>query len=248
MNSVIKKNLLIEGKTKKIYCTNNPFEIIIHYKDNLTSLNGKKNEIYQDKGILNNEINTHIFQFLNSCGINTHFIKRINNREQLCMKLKMIPLEFVLRNIVSGSMAQRLGIEEGIKINKNGIIEIFYKNDQLQDPLINDHHAIFLDIISYEELNYIYSIMKKINNILKQYFLSKNIILVDFKLEFGKNTNNEISLADEISPETCRFWDKITMKKLDKDPFRKNLTTKHIDIIDVYMEILKRLHHNSSYQ
>ncbi|WP_185855633.1 phosphoribosylaminoimidazolesuccinocarboxamide synthase [Blattabacterium cuenoti] len=242
MINTIKKDLIIEGKTKKIYSTKNPHEIIIHYKDNLTSLHGLKNKLFQDKGILNNEITTIIFKHLHYNGIKNHFIRKENNREQLCYKLNMIPLEFVTRNIVSGSMSKRLGITEG-KLISNGIFEIFYKSDKLKDPLINDHHAVFLEIISYEELNFIYSVMKNINNILKKYFINKNIILVDFKIEFGKNKKNEIYLSDEISPDTCRFWDKNTKKKLDKDIFRIE-SEKNIDIINTYMEILKRLHEN----
>ncbi|WP_185852280.1 phosphoribosylaminoimidazolesuccinocarboxamide synthase [Blattabacterium cuenoti] len=237
MSCIIKKNILSEGKTKKIYSTNNPIQVLIHYKDNITALDGLKENILQDKGVLNNEITTLIFQFINSCGIKTHFIRKINNREQLCHKVNMIPLEFVVRNIVAGSMSKRLGVKEGIHLY-NPIFEIFYKNDKLKDPLINDHHAVFLEIISYEELNTIYSITSKINHFIKKYFLDKNILLVDFKIEFGKNHTNEILLSDEISPDTCRFWDKETMKKLDKDSFRMGLQDK---VFDIYMEILKRL-------
>ncbi|WP_185860853.1 phosphoribosylaminoimidazolesuccinocarboxamide synthase [Blattabacterium cuenoti] len=237
MNCIIKKNILSEGKTKKIYTTNNSLEVLIHHKDCITALNGLKKNFLQDKGVLNNEITTLIFNFLNSCGIKTHFIRKINNREQLCHKVDMIPLEFVIRNIVAGSMSKRLGIKEGINLY-NPIFEIFYKNDKLKDPLINDHHAVFLKILSYEELNTIYGITLKINHIIKKYFSDKNIILVDFKIEFGKNHKNEILLSDEISPDTCRFWDKKTMKKLDKDSFRMGLKE---EVFDIYMEILKRL-------
>ncbi|WP_185849362.1 phosphoribosylaminoimidazolesuccinocarboxamide synthase [Blattabacterium cuenoti] len=237
MSCIIKKNILSEGKTKKIYTTENPLEVLIHYTDRITALNGLKKNFLQDKGVLNNEITTLIFQFLNSCGIKTHFIRKINNREQLCHKVDMIPLEFVVRNIVAGSMSKRLGIKEGIDLY-NPIFEIFYKNDKLKDPLINDHHAVFLEIISYEELSHIYSMTSKINFFIKKYFLDKNILLVDFKIEFGKNHKNEILLSDEISPDTCRFWDRKTMKKLDKDLFRMGLKE---EVFDIYMEILKRL-------
>ncbi|AFJ90603.1 phosphoribosylaminoimidazolesuccinocarboxamide synthase [Blattabacterium sp. (Blaberus giganteus)] len=237
MNCTIKKNLLSEGKTKKIYTTNNPFEVLIHHTDNITALNGLKKNILQNKGVLNNEITALIFQFLNSCGIKTHFIQKINNREQLCHKVDMIALEFVVRNIVAGSMSKRLGVKEGVHLY-NPIFEIFYKNDKLKDPLINDHHAVFLEILSYEELRIIYSMTSKINHFIKKYFLDKNIILVDFKIEFGKNYKNEILLSDEISPDTCRFWDKETMKKLDKDSFRMGSKEK---VFDIYMDILKRL-------
>ncbi|WP_185883046.1 phosphoribosylaminoimidazolesuccinocarboxamide synthase [Blattabacterium cuenoti] len=240
MNNLNQRKLLSEGKTKKIYEMKNSYKVILHYKDNITALNGMINESFQDKGILNNEINTFIFDFLNKSGIKTHFIRKINNREQLCHRMNMIPLEFVIRNFVSGSLSKRLKIKEGEKI-PNSIYEIFYKNDELNDPLINDHHAIFLKIISYEELNFVYDMMKKINKILKKFFNSKNIILIDFKIEFGKNYKNEIVLSDEISPDTCRLWDKQTMKKLDKDVFRKGIQ-KSKDMFDIYMEILRRLH------
>ncbi|WP_185861404.1 phosphoribosylaminoimidazolesuccinocarboxamide synthase [Blattabacterium cuenoti] len=236
---IIKKNILIEGKTKKVYNTDNPFEVIIHHTDNITALDGLKKSFIQDKGVLNNEITTLIFQFLNSCNIKTHFIRKINNREQLCHKVDMIPLEFVVRNIVSGSMSQRLGIKEGINLY-DPIFEIFYKNDKLKDPLINDYHAVFLKIVSHEELNTIYNITSQINIFIKKYFFDKNIILVDFKIEFGKNYKNEIVLSDEISPDTCRFWDKRTMKKLDKDLFRRGFKEKE-EVFDIYIEILKRL-------
>ncbi|WP_185870631.1 phosphoribosylaminoimidazolesuccinocarboxamide synthase [Blattabacterium cuenoti] len=240
-NKITKKKFLLEGKTKKIYSTENPYEIILHYKDNITTFDGLKKELLQDKGILNNEITTLIFKFLNSCGIKTHFIRKINNREQLCVKVDMIPLEFVVRNIISGSMSKRLGVKEGTHTkNNNTILEIFYKNDALNDPLINDHHAVFLGVISYEELNTINKIILNINNILKKYFLEKNIFLVDFKIEFGKNEKNQILLSDEISPDTCRFWDKKTMKKLDKDLFRIGVVSEEV-VLDTYMEVLKRL-------
>ncbi|WP_185860027.1 phosphoribosylaminoimidazolesuccinocarboxamide synthase [Blattabacterium cuenoti] len=237
MSSITKRNLLLEGKTKKIFYTENPCEVIIHYKDSITALDGLKKDFLQDKGILNNEISTFIFKFLNSYGIQTHFIRRINNREQLCHKVDIIPLEFVVRNIIAGSISKRLGVKEGTTPS-NTIFEIFYKNDKLKDPLINDHHAVFLCLISYEELNIIHRITLNINNILKKFFLDKNIILVDFKIEFGKDSKNQILLSDEISPDTCRFWDKKTMKKLDKDIFRSGLSEK---VFDTYLEILKRL-------
>ncbi|WP_185858654.1 phosphoribosylaminoimidazolesuccinocarboxamide synthase [Blattabacterium cuenoti] len=237
INNIIKKNLLSEGKTKKIYETNHPLKVLIQYKDHITAFNGLKNKFLQKKGHLTNEISSLIFEFINSCKIKTHFIRKFNKIEQLCYKVNMIPLEFVVRNIVSGSLSRRLGIKEGEHIS-NAIFEIFYKNDELKDPLINDHHVVFLKIISYEELNTIFRIISHLNCILKSFFLDKNIILVDFKIEFGKNHNNEILLSDEISPDTCRLWDKKTMKKLDKDIFRIGFDE---NMLDIYMEILKRL-------
>ncbi|WP_185851115.1 phosphoribosylaminoimidazolesuccinocarboxamide synthase [Blattabacterium cuenoti] len=236
-SSLTKKFFLLEGKTKKIFSTENPNKIILHYKDELSALNGLKKEFLQKKGILNNEISSFLFKKMNYYGINTHFIRKINNREQLCHKVNMIPLEFVIRNIITGSMSKRLGIKKGT-IPSNTIFEIFYKNDALMDPFINIHHAVFICDVSYEELNIIHQITLNINNFLKKLFLDKNIILVDFKIEFGKNKKNKILLSDEISPDTCRLWDKKTNKKLDKDVFRNN---SHKNILDIYMEVLKRL-------
>ncbi|WP_185882528.1 phosphoribosylaminoimidazolesuccinocarboxamide synthase [Blattabacterium cuenoti] len=233
-----KNNFLLEGKTKKLYKTDNINEIIIHYKDIITSFDGDKTQSLNQKGIINNQISAIIFHLLNSCGIKTHFIRIINNREQLCHKLDLFTLEFVIRNIVFGSMSKRLGIKEGIYI-QNPIFEIFYKNDILKDPFINHHHAVFLKIISYEELNIINKISLEINKIIKKFFFDKNIILVDLKLEFGKNHKKEIVLADEISPDTCRIWDKTTKQKLDKDCFRKGYSNEKI--INTYMKVLNKI-------
>ncbi|WP_185872869.1 phosphoribosylaminoimidazolesuccinocarboxamide synthase [Blattabacterium cuenoti] len=233
-----KNNFLFEGKTKKIYNTDNLNEIIIHYKDIITSFDGDKKQILNQKGIINNKISAIMFNLINSFGIKTHFIRRINNREQLCNKLDLFTLEFVIRNIVFGSMSKRLGIKEGVYI-QNPIFEIFYKNDFLKDPFINHDHAVFLKIISYEELNIINRISLDINKIIKKFLFDKNIILVDLKLEFGKNQEQDILLADEISPDTCRLWDKATNKKLDKDCFRIGYSNE--EIINAYMEVLNKI-------
>lgn len=241
--SIIKKNPFLEGKTKIIYSTNDLSKVIIFHKDNITSLNGIRDESLKGKGIINNEISSIIFNFLNSHNIKTHFICKKNNEEQLCYKVKIIPLEFVARNIAYGSLSKRLGIKDGTVIS-NGIYETFYKNDLLKDPLVNDFHISFLNIISKDELQSIYLTVKKINKILKKFFYSKNIILVDFKLEFGKNKKNEIILSDEITPDSCRFWDKKTKKIIDKDLFRKSDSFEKKNrkkIYDAYIEILKRL-------
>ena len=232
----IKKEFLYEGKAKKIYATDNPQHVIIHYKDDATAFNAQKKGQVQGKGILNNEISTLIFKYLEKQGIKTHFIEKISPCEQLCKKVEILPLEVIVRNLIAGSMAKRLGIKEGTLINHT-IFELSYKNDDLGDPLINDHHAIALNLSTYDELNKIYAITAKINELLKAHFLKEGIILVDFKIEFGKDHQGALLLADEISPDTCRFWDQKTMKKLDKDRFRKDLG----DIKEAYIEILERL-------
>lgn len=231
-----KKEMIYEGKAKKIFSTEDSNKVIVYYKDDATAGNGVKKGTIENKGIINNTITAHLFKMLESKGVKTHFIEKLSDREQLCQKLEIIPLEVIVRNIITGSMAKRLAIEEGT-IPRNTIFEICYKNDDLGDPLINDHHAVALGIINYEELRKIYETTAKINEILKEAFLKENILLVDFKIEFGKNSKGEILLADEITPDTCRLWDKETKKKLDKDRFRQDLG----NIEEAYIEILKRL-------
>ena len=231
-----KRDFLYEGKAKQIYSTDDENSVIIHYKDDATAGNGEKKGSIKDKGIINNQITTLLFKRLEEKGIRTHFIKKLNDRDQLCEKLKIFPLEVIVRNIITGSMSKRLGIADGTK-PKNTILEICYKNDDFGDPLINDHHAVAMDLITYEELEKIYEITRKINDFLKELFDKEGITLVDFKIEFGKNSDGEILLADEITPDTCRLWDKDTGKKLDKDRFRQDLG----GIEEAYIEILKRL-------
>lgn len=231
-----KKEMLYEGKAKKIYATNDPNKIIVYYKDDATAFNGEKKGSIKDKGIMNNDITSLLFNMLEKNGIKTHFIEKLNDREQLCQKVKIFPLEVIVRNLIAGSMAKRLGIEEG-KVPSNTIFEICYKNDEYGDPLINDHHAVALNLASYNELKYIYELTAKINDLLKNALDKIGITLVDFKVEFGKNYKGEILLADEITPDTCRFWDKETGKKLDKDRFRRDLGS----IEEAYIEVLSRL-------
>ena len=185
---------------------------------------------------MNNAITTLIFEYLNEKGIATHFSKKIDEREQLVKKVKIIPLEMVVRNYSAGSMAQRLGVEEGIK-SPNTIFDLCYKRDDLGDPLINDHHAVFLGAATYEELDEMYELTSDINDILIELFDKMNIILVDFKIEMGKDSTGKIILADEISPDTCRLWDKDTKMKLDKDRFRRDLG----GVTEAYVEIYDRL-------
>lgn len=231
-----KLELLHEGKSKQLYSSNDENKIIIHYKDDTTAFNGIKKAKIASKGILNNEISSIIFTKLNELGLPTHFLKKLNDRDCLCKKATIIPLGVVVRNVVAGSMSKRLNIEEGT-IPPNTIKEIDYKSDILGDPLINDDHAVALGICSYDDLKEIYSITDKVNSKLKKMFDSVGIILVDFKLEFGRDEEGHIILTDEISPDTCRLWDKESLKKLDKDRFRRDLGK----VLEAYEEILKRL-------
>ncbi|MEN2434679.1 phosphoribosylaminoimidazolesuccinocarboxamide synthase [Weeksellaceae bacterium A-14] len=231
-----KKEMLYEGKAKQIYATENPEEVIVYFKDDATAFNAQKRGTVQLKGEMNNAITTLIFEYLQTKGIDTHFIGKLNDREQLVRKVSIIPLEVVVRNYSAGSMAQRLGVEEGIK-SPVTIFDICYKKDELGDPLINDYHAVFLGAATFDELKEMYSLAGKINEALKELFDRMNIILVDFKIELGKTSDGKIVLADEISPDTCRLWDKDTLKKLDKDRFRRDLG----DVTEAYVEIFERL-------
>ena len=231
-----KKELLYEGKAKQVYATENPNEIIMYFKDDATAFNGIKKAQIEDKGVLNNKITTIIFNRLIKAGIKTHYIKTLNDREQLCKKVSIVPLEVIVRNIIAGSMSKRLNIPEGTK-PVNTIFELCYKDDALGDPLINDHHAVALGAVTYQELDQIYTMLKKINEELQSMFSQIGVTLVDFKVEFGKTADGEIVLADEISPDCCRLWDSKTNEKLDKDRFRRDLG----NVIEAYQEIYSRL-------
>ncbi|WP_447950985.1 phosphoribosylaminoimidazolesuccinocarboxamide synthase [Chryseobacterium koreense] len=231
-----KGKMLYEGKAKQIFETDNPEEVIVRFKDDATAFNAQKKGSFDLKGEMNNAITTLIFEYLAENGIPTHFIKKLDEREQLVKKVKIIPLEMVVRNYAAGSMAKRLGVEEGIK-SPVTIFDLCYKKDELGDPLINDHHAVFLGAATYEELDEMYELTADINELLIELFDKMNIILVDFKIELGKTSDGKIILADEISPDTCRLWDKDTMKKLDKDRFRRDLG----EVTEAYVEIYERL-------
>lgn len=231
-----KLNMIYEGKAKKVYCTDESDKVVIYYKDDATAFNGEKKGQIEDKGVLNNNITAAIFQMLEDRGVKTHFISKLSDREQLCKKVQIIPLEVIVRNVAAGSMAKRLGLEEGYKLNTT-VFELSYKDDKLGDPMINDYHAVAIGISTFEELEVIYGMAANINNILREFFMRHNIKLIDFKLEFGKTKNNEIVLADEISPDTCRFWDAETNEKLDKDRFRRDLG----NVKEAYSEISKRI-------
>lgn len=230
-----KKELLYEGKAKQVYATENDDEVIMYYKDDATALNGGKKGTIEDKGALNNSITTMLFELVEKNGVKTHFIKKLNDREQLCKKVEIVPLEVIVRNVAAGSMAKRLGLEEGSPL-KTTVFEICYKEDKYNDPLINDTHAVAIGLSTFEELKTIYSMTSKINDILKEFFLKQDIKLIDFKVEFGRY-NGEILLADEISPDTCRLWDAKTNEKLDKDRFRRDMGS----VKEAYVEILKRI-------
>ena len=228
--------LLYEGKAKKIYSTENENEFVVYYKDDATAFNGEKKEEIASKGILNNKISTIIFEELAKEGIESHFIKNLSDREMLVKKVEILPLEVIVRNITAGSFCKRYGVQEGIVLD-TPIFEMSYKNDDLGDPLLNDDHAVALKLATREEIEFLRTQTLKINEIMKKLFLKMDLKLVDFKLEFGKDVNGKIILADEISPDTCRLWDVNTNEKLDKDRFRRDLG----DLVQGYEEVLARL-------
>ncbi len=231
-----KLEMMYEGKAKKIYATDKADEVIVYYKDDATAFNGEKKGQIEDKGVMNNAITSLIFELLEKEGVRTHFIEKLNDREQLCKKVEIVPLEVIVRNVAAGSMAKRLGLEEGFKL-KTTVFELSYKDDSLGDPLINDYHAVGIGATTFEELKEIYAMTAKINDVLKAVFKEQNINLIDFKIEFGRLPDGTVVLADEISPDTCRFWDATTGEKLDKDRFRRDLG----NVKDAYIEILKRI-------
>lgn len=230
-----KREFIYEGKAKQIFSTDDENMVIIHYKDDATAGNGAKKGTIVNKGVINNKITAKIFKALEENGIKTHLVEILNDRDQLCQKVTIFPLEVTVRNIIAGSMSKRLGIAEGT-IPPETIFEIGYKNDDLGDPLINDYHAYVLGV-KKEDLKTIYTMTEKINQILIKIFDEIGIKLVDFKIEFGKNSAGEIILADEITPDTCRLWDKETGAKLDKDRFRRDMG----NIEEAYIEVAKRL-------
>ena len=231
-----KCEMLYEGKAKKVYTTEDPELYIVDYKDDATAFNGLKKGTISGKGVINNRVTNHLMKMLEGKGIPTHFVEELSDRETVVKKVKIVPLEVIVRNIAAGSMSKRLGIEEGTVLPTT-VLEYSYKNDDLGDPLINDYHALAMQLCTREELDQIASYAFKINEILKAFFKEINIDLVDFKLEFGKLSNGTIVLADEISPDTCRFWDATTHEKLDKDRFRRDMD----NVDEGYHEIMKRL-------
>lgn len=231
-----KCEMLYEGKAKKVYTTEDPELYIVDYKDDATAFNGLKKGTISGKGVINNRVTNHLMKMLESKGIPTHFVEELSDRETVVKKVKIVPLEVIVRNIAAGSMSKRLGVEEGTVLPTT-VLEYSYKNDDLGDPLINDYHALAMQLCTREELDQIASYAFKINEILKAFFKEINVDLVDFKLEFGKLSDGTIVLADEISPDTCRFWDATTHEKLDKDRFRRDMD----NVDEGYHEIMKRL-------
>ena len=231
-----KLEMMYEGKAKQVFKTDRDDEVIVRYKDDATAFNGAKKGTITDKGVLNNKITTFFFDLLAKNGVPTHFIERLDDREQRVKKLSIIPLEVIIRNRCAGSMAKRYGREEGEEL-AFPTIEFCLKDDALDDPMINTYHIRALQIASQEDLDTITKLAFKVNDVLKQFLAEKEVILVDFKLEFGKDTEGNILLGDEISPDTCRFWDANTLEKLDKDRFRRDLG----NVEEAYHEMLRRL-------
>ena len=231
-----KKEQLYEGKAKKVFATDDANLVIVDYKDDATAFNGEKKGTITGKGVINNVMSNHMFQLLEQQGVPTHFVEQLSERETLVKKVYIVPLEVIIRNISAGSFAKRFGVEEGIVFDEP-TIEFSYKNDELGDPLMNAYHAIALKAATREEIETIRAMAFKVNEVMKQYFDTLNVILVDFKLEFGKTADGKIVLADEISPDTCRLWDKTTKEKLDKDRFRRDMG----GVEEAYQEIMKRV-------
>lgn len=230
-----KETLLYEGKAKKVFSTENPKLVIVDYKDDATAFNGLKKGTIVGKGVINNKVSNYLFKILEKNGIATHFVEELSDRETLVKRVKIIPVEVLVRNIAAGSISKRLGIEEGTKLSRT-VLEFCYKDDALGDPFINDYHIFAMNLATEKELEFIKDCSFKVNKILSELMLSLDIELIDFKLEFGR-FNGDILLADEISPDTCRFWEVKTGKKLDKDRFRRDLG----NVEEAYQEILRRL-------
>lgn len=233
---MIKLTQIYEGKAKKVYTTENPELYIVDYKDDATAFNGEKKGTILGKGVINNRVTNHLMKLLEKNDIPTHLVEEISERETLVKKVTIIPIEVIVRNIVAGSLSKRLGLPEGTKLSKT-VLEYCYKDDALGDPIINEYHIATLGLATNEEISLIANYSFKINEILQNYLKDLNIELIDLKLEYGKIKDGKIILADEISPDTCRFWDSNTGEKLDKDRFRRDLG----GIEYAYKEILKRL-------
>ncbi|MGN0557294.1 MAG: phosphoribosylaminoimidazolesuccinocarboxamide synthase [Acutalibacteraceae bacterium] len=234
--SVEKTVQMYEGKAKKVYATSDENLCIVSYKDDATAFNGLKKGTIAGKGAINNRLTNYLMQLLEKEGVPTHFVEELNDRETVVKKVTIVPLEVIVRNIAAGSFSKRFGVEEGTNL-LCPTLEYCYKDDALGDPMVNDYHILACGWATKEDLDTISALTFKINDFLKEFFKKVNIDLVDFKLEFGKTADGEIVLADEISPDTCRFWDATTHEKLDKDRFRRDLG----NVEDAYQEVMKRL-------
>lgn len=235
MENVKKLEQLYEGKAKKVFATSDPDIVLVSYKDDATAFNGLKKGQIAGKGVINNKCSNQMFRMLEKKGIKTHYIEELSDTDTLVKKVKIVPIEVIVRNIAAGSLSKRLGLPEGT-LMKSTVLEFCYKDDALGDPMINDYHALAIGIATQEEMDQIKAMSFKINDVLRAYLKDINIDLIDFKLEFGRY-KGEIILADEISPDTCRFWDSVTKEKLDKDRFRRDLG----GVEDAYKEVMKRL-------
>lgn len=230
-----KKELLYEGKAKKVFTTEDPDVLIVSYKDDATAFNGLKKGTIVGKGAINNRMTNYIFKKLEAKGVPTHLIEELNDRETAVKKVEIVPLEVIIRNFSAGSFAKKMGMEEGVKFSRP-TLEFSYKNDELGDPFINKYYALALELATEEEIDAITRYAFQVNEVMQEYFASLNIELIDFKIEFGRY-HGQIVLADEVSPDTCRLWDKDTHEKLDKDRFRRDLG----NVEDAYQEVFRRL-------
>ena len=236
MSNIEKKEQLYEGKAKKVFATNDPNLVIVDYKDDATAFNGEKKGTITGKGVINNKMTNYMFKMLEKEGVPTHLVEEISDRETIVKKVSIVPLEVIIRNVAAGSFSKRMGVEEG-KALLCPILEFSYKNDDLGDPFINDYYALALGIATQEDIDTISKYAFKVNEFMVKFFKGLNIDLIDFKIEFGKTADGTIILADEISPDTCRFWDSTTHEKLDKDRFRRDMG----GVEEAYQEIMKRL-------
>lgn len=236
MSNVKKLEQVYEGKAKKVFKTDSPDYYIVEYKDDATAFNGLKHGTISGKGVINNKMSNTMFALLEKNGVKTHFVEQLNDRETVVKAVKIVPLEIIIRNVAAGSFSKRYGVEEGTAL-KCPTLEFSLKNDELNDPLINDSHIIALGVATEKELDDIKKLAYKVNEVLKEFFAGIGVKLIDFKIEAGRLSNGEIILADEISPDTCRFWDAKTNEKLDKDRFRRDLG----GVEEAYQEIFKRI-------
>jgi phosphoribosylaminoimidazole-succinocarboxamide synthase len=239
--SITKLNQIYEGKAKKVFATDNPEYYIVEYKDDATAFNGLKKGTISGKGVINNRMSNIMFRLMEKKGIHTHFVEELSDRETVVRAVKIVPLEIIIRNVAAGSFSKRYGVEEGRELLRP-TLEFSLKDDALNDPLINDSHIVALGVATESELESIRNMAFKVNDVMKEFFAGIGIKLIDFKIEAGRLPNGEIVLADEISPDTCRFWDAKTNEKLDKDRFRRDLG----NVEEAYQEIFKRINQNNN--